>query len=240
MTRIVTMMSGKGGVGKSTLTALLGALFAAEGLKVTLVDGDLYTPGLHALFGQPPSHEGFLDLMERRPALPSPLPAHPGLSLLQGGSPAGRTSALMRDALPVQGIPDALLGLATQSHAQILLVDTHSGPFEASLLAACVSDLVLVTCLAEPQHLQAAASLLAVLGELGVNARPVVNRVSDAFDLGVLETRMAELLGVPPLAVLPDSAFFSRTAGAAFPPAVLPADPLLEAVRDLATRIRVA
>ncbi len=234
------MMSGKGGAGKTTLTALLGVLLAAEGLEVTLVDGDLYTPGLHALFGQPPSREGFLDLMEGKPAQPAPLPAHAGLSLLSIGSLAGRTSALTRDSLPVQGIPEALTGLATRGGTQLLLVDTHAGLFEASLLAACVSDLVLVTCLAEPQHLQATATLLALLGELGVNARPVVSHVPDAFDLGVVETRIAELLGIAPLAVLPHSAFVARTGGAAFPMALRPAEPMLEAARDLATRIRIA
>lgn len=40
MTRVISFSSGKGGVGKTTLVANLGSLWAAEGKRVLLVDGD--------------------------------------------------------------------------------------------------------------------------------------------------------------------------------------------------------
>lgn len=40
MARIFAIMSGKGGVGKSTLAAALAEYYASEGLKVALLDGD--------------------------------------------------------------------------------------------------------------------------------------------------------------------------------------------------------
>ncbi|MEO7147228.1 MAG: Mrp/NBP35 family ATP-binding protein, partial [Terrimesophilobacter sp.] len=50
-TRIYAITSGKGGVGKSTITANLGAAFAARGLKVGIVDADVFGFSIPALLG---------------------------------------------------------------------------------------------------------------------------------------------------------------------------------------------
>jgi ATP-binding protein involved in chromosome partitioning len=47
---IVAIASGKGGVGKSTITANLAVGLAAKGLKVGLVDADIYGPSMPLMF----------------------------------------------------------------------------------------------------------------------------------------------------------------------------------------------
>ena len=51
MSRIFSIGAGKGGVGKSFITANLGVLFANQGQKVVLVDLDLGGPNLHTFLG---------------------------------------------------------------------------------------------------------------------------------------------------------------------------------------------
>lgn len=54
LTRVIAVTSGKGGVGKSTLTAGLAVALAAEGLAVGLIDADVHgfsIPGLLGLVG---------------------------------------------------------------------------------------------------------------------------------------------------------------------------------------------
>ena len=56
LTRIYAIASGKGGVGKSTVTANLAAAMAADGLKVGVLDADIFgfsIPGMLGVTGQP-------------------------------------------------------------------------------------------------------------------------------------------------------------------------------------------
>lgn len=51
MKYIVPVISGKGGVGKSTVAANLAVALANTGAKVALIDGDFYGPSVPTLFG---------------------------------------------------------------------------------------------------------------------------------------------------------------------------------------------
>jgi len=56
LTRVYAIASGKGGVGKSTVTANLAAAMAADGLKVGVLDADIFgfsIPGMLGVTGQP-------------------------------------------------------------------------------------------------------------------------------------------------------------------------------------------
>jgi ATP-binding protein involved in chromosome partitioning len=61
LTRIYAITSGKGGVGKSTLTANLGVALAARGLRVGIVDADVFgfsIPGILGIEGAKPTQVG--------------------------------------------------------------------------------------------------------------------------------------------------------------------------------------
>jgi Mrp family chromosome partitioning ATPase len=53
MQHVVAVISGKGGVGKSTLTGLLAIAMQRRGLRVGILDGDLNGPSIVHIFGAP-------------------------------------------------------------------------------------------------------------------------------------------------------------------------------------------
>jgi ATP-binding protein involved in chromosome partitioning len=63
-TRVIAVASGKGGVGKSTVTANLAVALAQRGHAVGLIDADVYGPTIPLMFGMaavaPASHDGKL------------------------------------------------------------------------------------------------------------------------------------------------------------------------------------
>ncbi len=68
-TRVLAVASGKGGVGKSTVTANLAVALAQQGYAVGLIDADVYGPTIPLMFGMagvtPQSHDGKLVPPER-------------------------------------------------------------------------------------------------------------------------------------------------------------------------------
>lgn len=67
MNRIIPIASGKGGVGKTTITANLALLLASTGRTVVAVDLDLGGSNLHTLFGVSNTHEGVSRLFRKAP-----------------------------------------------------------------------------------------------------------------------------------------------------------------------------
>lgn len=65
--RIIPVASGKGGVGKSTISSSLAVLLASTGRTVVAVDLDLGGSNLHTCFGIRNTHEGISRLLRKKP-----------------------------------------------------------------------------------------------------------------------------------------------------------------------------
>jgi flagellar biosynthesis protein FlhG len=85
---IISIASGKGGVGKSVIAANLALLLAKQGKRVTLADLDVGGSDIHILFGHmnpPLTLTDFLNRrVERLEDIVQALPFHPGLTLIPG------------------------------------------------------------------------------------------------------------------------------------------------------------
>ncbi|MBI5229412.1 MinD/ParA family protein [Candidatus Micrarchaeota archaeon] len=65
-TRVVSVISGKGGVGKTTTVANLGAALTAMGVETLIIDGNIDTPNLALHFGITEIHWSFQDVLNGR------------------------------------------------------------------------------------------------------------------------------------------------------------------------------
>ena len=88
MARIISIASGKGGVGKSVVAANLALLLAKRGRQVVLADLDIGGADSHILFGLLNPPVTLTDFLERRVAtlaeVAQPLPVHPNLRIIPG------------------------------------------------------------------------------------------------------------------------------------------------------------
>ncbi|MDI6023131.1 P-loop NTPase [Leucobacter sp. UT-8R-CII-1-4] len=74
LTRVIAVTSGKGGVGKSSITTNLAAAFAAQGLSVGIIDADIFGFSIPALMGL--AHDGQVAAPTRVDDLMLPPVAH--------------------------------------------------------------------------------------------------------------------------------------------------------------------
>jgi len=122
---VIAIASGKGGVGKSTLTANLAVAMARQGLKVGLLDADIYGPSVPTLFG-------LKDKAEVRDGKIIPFEAH-GVRTMSIGFIVDPDKALAWRGPMVMGALRQLMGDVLWGELDILLVDTPPGTGDAHL-----------------------------------------------------------------------------------------------------------
>lgn len=126
MAHIISIASGKGGVGKSVVAASLGLLLARRRKHVILADLDVGGANLHILFGQMNPPRTLTDFLERREeslesVLQSPLPALPNLTLLAG------TGDTLGTANPAYATKKKLIRHLKGLTADVILIDVGAG-----------------------------------------------------------------------------------------------------------------
>jgi ATP-binding protein involved in chromosome partitioning len=126
LTRVIAVTSGKGGVGKSTITANLAVALAARGLAVGLVDADVHGFSIPALLGLVDS-DGRVPQPTKIDDLMLPPVAH-GVKVISIGMFLRRRAA---DA-PLEAV--AWRGPMLHRTVQQFLTDVHFGDLDVLLL----------------------------------------------------------------------------------------------------------
>lgn len=128
---LVAVSSAKGGVGKSTLAAMLGLELAGRGLRVGLLDADIYGPNLPGLLGLPATARAQSSGQgERRRLLPASVHGLRLMSMAMVADPA----ASMAWRGPMISNAFRQLGLQTEwGELDMLLVDMPPGTGDIQL-----------------------------------------------------------------------------------------------------------
>jgi len=167
--------SGKGGTGKSVVTASLATLFARRG-PTLLVDADLGAGNAHILQGVTPEHS-FVEVVEgTRRTEEIVTRCGRGLDLLAGGSGYARLAGLSTYELHVVACGLERLELAYRT----VLVDSAAGLSEQTVSFAAAADVVLLVTTPDVTALTDAYAFLKVLLQRSPSAEPllVVNRAT--------------------------------------------------------------
>lgn len=157
--RVVTIASGKGGVGKTSLSVGIAACMAQRGGRVALLDGDLGLANADVLCGVNASvHLGHA-LDHGRSLADIAIEAPGGFSLIPGGSGVARLAAMtdnQRERL--------ILGLADLAdRVELTLIDCGAGVGQGVLEFVHAADLALVVATPEPTAIADAYALIKLL-----------------------------------------------------------------------------
>lgn len=209
--RIVAVGSGKGGVGKSTLTANLAVALARAGRKVGVVDADIYGPSQPTLL----ANENERPRAEDKKLIP--VPSAVGVPVLSMGHlvEAGRAIAWRG---PMAGNALSQLIDAEWGDIELLLVDLPPGTGDVQLtmlqrfkpagavIVSTPQDLALIDAARAMQLFEAAkVPIVGIVENMAGYQCPHCGEVSDPFGHGGAELAAREkgvtFLGRVPLAM---------------------------------------
>lgn len=145
-TKVITITSGKGGVGKSNFTLNFALALKESGNKVIVMDADIGFANIDVLMGIAPKYN-LIDLLHNHLEIWDIIETGPnGLEFIAGGSELDSIFDLKRNNLPY--LLDQLMLL--NGYADTLLIDTGAGLNPESLKFILSSDEVFLVTTPEP------------------------------------------------------------------------------------------
>ena len=197
--RVITVTSGKGGVGKTNFTVALAVSFARMGKKVLIIDADLGLSNVDVVLGCT-SPGNLLQVMQYGSSLEDVVSDGPlGIKFISGGSGiydlANLSDAQIYSFLNQVGHYD--------NWADMILIDTGAGLNKMVLKFVMAADEVIVITTPEPT---AVADAYAVIKTYAAHAgispvRLVVNRVREVAEGEGVVNKLAKVsqrfLGLP-------------------------------------------
>jgi ATP-binding protein involved in chromosome partitioning len=212
--QVIAVSSGKGGVGKSTVAVNLACALAASGLKVGLLDADIYGPNAPTMLG----------VADRSPEVRGAggseqilIPIETcGIAMVSMGLLIEENQPVIWRGPMLNGIIRQFLYQVDWGERDVLVVDLPPGTGDAQLTVAQAVPMAGVVIVTTPQQvsLQDARRGLAMFLQMGVEVLGVVENMSGFIPPDLPDRRypifgqgggrrLADEAGVPLLAKLP-------------------------------------
>ena len=254
MTTVVSVHSFRGGTGKSNTTSNVAAQLAASGYRVGVIDTDIQSPGIHVLFGFDEDIDGTLNdyLWGRKEItdvahdvtadLAQDVTVAPGgaLYLVPSSMMASDISRVLREGYDVGTLNDGFRDLARELQLDYLLIDTHPGLNEETLLSITISDVLLLILRPDKQDFQGTAVTVDVARRLEVpELYLVVNKVPHNIDVADLREQMKSAYGAQTAGLLPLSEQVVQNASGSLFSITNPEHPWSEQIRQIASQLMV-
>lgn len=216
MSKIISVHSFRGGTGKSNTTANLAALIASSGKRVGVIDTDILSPGIHVLFGVDESQMTFslndylwgkCDIKQTALDVSKSLGLTNGqVFLVPSSIKAGEIAKVLREGYDVGLLNDGFRNLISELNLDVLMIDTHPGLNEETLLSIAVSDVLVIILRPDNQDYQGTGVTVEIARKLNVpNMMLLVNKVPGVLDLKQVKAQVEQTYKAPVLAVFPHS-----------------------------------
>lgn len=249
MSKIISIHSFRGGTGKSNTTANVASLLAAEGHCIGVIDTDIQSPGIHVLFGldeEKIKHSlndylwGKCDIQQTAhdvtPGLGADIKGQ--VFLIPSSIKVGEIARVLREGYDVGLLNDGFHELIEALELDVLMIDTHPGLNEETLLSIAVSDMLGIILRPDQQDYQGTGVTMDVARKLDVPRMVlIVNKVPSVFGLDEVKSRVEQTYDCEVAAVLPHSEEMMALASAGIFALRYPDHPVTVTLKKLAARL---
>ncbi len=249
MSIIISTHSFRGGTGKSNLTANITALLAQKGFRVGVVDTDIQSPGIHVLFGLNETSIGHslneylwgkCDISDAAhdvtPALGNDIKGN--VFLIPSSMKAGEIARVLREGYDVGLLNDGFQSLISGLQLDVLMIDTHPGLNEETLLSISISDVLAVILRPDQQDYQGTAVTVEVARRLDVpRMMLIVNKLPSVFNANEVKAKVERIYNCPVASVIPHSDDMMALASGGIFTLRFPNHPVSDRIREIAAQI---
>lgn len=251
MARIISVHSFRGGTGKSNTVANVAALMAVDGCRVGVVDTDIQSPGIHILFGKRGSEltKTLNDYLWGKSAIAEAaydvtpqaelkLDSMPGrIFLIPSSARASEITRALRDGYDARLLVRGLRELVDKLQLDVLIIDTHPGINEETLLSIAISHTLAVVMRPDSQDYEGTGITIEVARQLEVpNLMLVVNKTPAALNQAALKAQVEKTYGCPVAAVMPHSDELMTLGSEGLFVLRFPTHPITTLYKDIANR----
>ncbi len=250
MVKIVSLISYRGGTGKSNLAANLAWLAARGGAKVAVLDTDLQSPGVHIVLQADMSRAVFTlsdfvakrcQLVEAVIDLSKDLEIAAGvgkLYLLPSSMSVEAITRVIADGYDAGHLNGEMAGLVDALGLDLLLLDCHPGLNRETMLTAAVSDVLLVLVRPDAQDFQGTAVITEVARKLQVpTILLIANKVIEGVDPVAFTARLEEAFGFEVAACIPLLPGIARLGSDGIFARLQPDHPVVAVLQQLTTKL---
>lgn len=244
--RVITVTSGKGGVGKTSISINLAIWLSRLGKRVVVFDADFGLANIEVMLGVRPQYN-LADMMFRGKDLTDIITeGEEGISFISGGSGIQELASMNREQ--VMFLTSRLITL--DKYADVVIVDTGAGISDSVLEFVLASTEVLLVATPEPTSITDAYALLKALNRKAefvkedTSIKMISNRVNSAAEGQNLYEKMSvvseKFLNIPItyLGPVPMDDQISKAVMRQKPVSVLNPDaPSSKAIRQIAEKL---
>lgn len=249
MSKIISVHSFRGGTGKSNTSANLTYLFAAQGCRVGVVDTDIASPGIHVIFGLDEKMMGHslndylwgkCDIEECAHDVTDLVgePIKGKIFLIPSSIKPGEIARVLREGYDVGLLNDGFQDLIERLKLDVLVIDTHPGLNEETLLSIAISDTLVLIMRPDSQDYQGTGVTVDVARKLDVPQMLIlVNKAPAMFNLDEVQERVEKTYGCEVAAVIPHSDDLMVLASSSIFSSRYPDHPVTKLYKKLAARV---
>lgn len=249
MPQIISIHSFRGGTGKSNTAANLAAVLASEGKRVCVIDTDIQSPGIHVIFGLDGEKvtSSLNDFLWNGRSIedvaidvtPNAVNGKSGrIYLVPSSTKPGEISRVIREGYDARQLTEGLKRLLTRLRLDYMLIDTHPGLGQETLLSLVISNTLIIVLRPDQQDYEGTGITVRIAQELKVpNILLMVNKSPASFDPDALAEQVQLAYGCKVIAVLPHSDEMMELGSRGLFTLEQPSHPITEMFRQVASEI---